>query len=377
MPKQVRNDNELSIFEAMEKRKKVLIAPLDWGLGHATRCIPIIKALQEKGAEVIIAADGRAAQLLKEEFPELKHISLRGYRIQYSKTFGMTLMIALQIPKIIFAIMHEHFALKRIIGEHKPDVVISDNRYGLRNKKINSIFITHQLMVKCPNGLKFLEPLIHRIILFFVKKHSECWIPDTADEKNISGDLSHKYLVPRNAKFIGWLSRFHLEEIISAPKKYDLLVLLSGTEPQRSVLEKILIQQIQETDHKTLMVRGVTEDQKQFSRQNNLTIVSHLNSNELLEAIDESEIIISRPGYSTLMDLAATGKKAILIPTPGQTEQEYLAEELMRKNIYHSVSQKNFNLQNTIKKVRDTTGFEKENFRSEIKEETEKLLKNQ
>ncbi|MBK5285436.1 MAG: glycosyltransferase, partial [Bacteroidia bacterium] len=322
----------------MKRRKKILIAPLDWGLGHAARCIPIIKILQEKGAEVIIAADGRAAQLLKEEFPELKHISLRGYGIRYSKTFGMTLMIALQIPKIIFAIVREHFALKRIIGEYKLDVVISDNRYGLWNKKINSVFITHQLMVKSPRGLTFLEPLIHQIILFFVKKYSECWIPDSADEKNLSGDLAHEYPLPRNAKFIGWLSRFSSEKIIAIPKKYDLLVLLSGTEPQRGVLEKILTEQIQKTNNTTFIVRGVTEDQKQFSRQNNLTIVSHLNSKELLQAIHESEIIISRPGYSTLMDLAATGKKAILIPTPGQTEQEYLAEKLMRENIFYSIS---------------------------------------
>lgn len=359
----------------MEKRKKVLVAPLDWGLGHATRCIPIIKLLIESGAEVILAFDGRAAQLLKEEFSEQKHIHLKGYRIRYSKTFSMALMIAIQIPKIILSIIREHSDLKKIIRNEQPDIVISDNRFGLWNKKIRSVFITHQLMVKCPPRLKILEPLIHRIILGFVKKYNECWIPDVESGENLSGDLSQKYALAANAKFIGWLSRFDSEKLISAQKKYDLLVLLSGTEPQRTVLEKILTEQIQKTNYRALIVRGVTEEQKQFSQQNNLTFVSRLNSGELFAAIHESEIIICRPGYSTLMDLAATGKKAILIPTPGQTEQEYLSDELAKKNIFYSTSQSKFMLADALKSVGATKNLEKEFFRSELKNSVIELLK--
>ncbi|HLG35585.1 MAG TPA: glycosyltransferase [Bacteroidia bacterium] len=359
----------------MNKRKRILIAPLDWGLGHATRCIPVIKLLLEKDAEVIIAADGRAAQLLKEEFPSLKHIHLTGYRIRYSKTFGITLMIALQIPKIILSVIREYSALKKIILDEQPDVVISDNRFGLWNKKIRSVFITHQLMVKCPPALKFCEPIIHRIILFFVKKYDECWVPDVEGEKNLSGDLSHKYPLPANTKFIGWLSRFDTGKKFSAEIKYDLLALLSGTEPQRTVLEKILIEQIQKTNYKTLLVRGVTEEQKQFIHQNNLTIVSHLNSHELLTAINESGIILCRSGYSTLMDLAATGKKAILIPTPGQTEQEYLAEELSAKKFFFSALQKIFSLAHAMQAVKNTTSLQKEKFISDVEKSTAELLK--
>ena len=360
----------------MERRKRIIVAPLGWGLGHATRCIPIIKLLIEKDGEVIIAGDGRAAQLLKEEFPTVKHIALRGYRIRYSKTFGMTFMIALQVPKIIFAIWREQIALRKIINEYNPDIIISDNRYGLWCKKVKCVFIVHQLMVKCPLPLKFLEPLLHRIILFFVKKYDECWIPDVADEKNISGDLSHKYPLLANSKFIGWLSRFDSEKDISAEIKYDLLVLLSGTEPQRTVLEKILSEQIQKTNYRSLIVRGVTEEKKQFGQQNNLTIVSYLNSRELFNAISESEIIICRPGYSTLMDLAATGKKAILIPTRGQTEQEYLAGELSQKNIFYSAAQKNFSFVDAMKTVTETKGFEKANFQSGMENAVNGLLKN-
>ena len=358
----------------MEKQKRVIIAPLDWGLGHATRCIPIIKSYLEQGAEVLIAADGRAAQLLKEEFPSLKLIHLPGYRIRYSKIFPMALMIAFQVPKILLAIRREHNELKKIIKDYQPDKVISDNRYGFWNKKVKSVFITHQLMVKCPPPLKFLEPLLHRLILSYIKKYDECWIPDVASDKNLSGDLLHKYPLPENAKFIGWLSRFDSEKHFSAQKKYDLLVLLSGTEPQRTVLEKILEDQIQKSNYGVLMVRGVTEEEKQFNPQNNLTVVSYLNSEELFSAICESEIIICRPGYSTLMDLAATGKKAILIPTPGQTEQEYLAEQLSEKNIFYSTTQKKISLEVAMHALNKTSGLQQENFQSELEAATGSLL---
>src|SRR5258705_2888645 len=208
-------------FWAVEKRTRVIVAPLDWGLGHATRCIPIIEELLNQHAEVIIAADGRAAQLLKEEFPQLAHVHLSGYKVRYSSSFSMVLSMAFQIPKIIFAIAREHAQLKKIIQQYQPHIVISDNRYGLWNKKIYSVFVTHQLMVKCPKPLSFLEPILHRVILSFVNRYNECWIPDVEEEENISGDLSHQYPLPANAKYIGWLSRFNATNGTSE-KKYDL-----------------------------------------------------------------------------------------------------------------------------------------------------------
>jgi uncharacterized protein (TIGR00661 family) len=361
-------------FWEVEKRIRAIVAPLDWGLGHATRCIPIIRELLKHDAEVIIAASGRAAQLLKEEFPQLTHINLSGYNVRYSSFFSMPVSIALQIPKIIFAIVREHFQLKIIIKQYQPDVIISDNRYGLWNKEIYSVFITHQLMVKCTRSLSFLEPALHKIIFSCVKRFNECWIPDVEGVENISGDLSHKYPLPANAKYIGWLSRFNYVNGTSE-KKYDLLVLLSGTEPLRTELEKKLAEQIKNTFHKTLMVRGVTEEQKQFNHQNNSTTVSHLSSEEIITAMQQSDIIICRPGYSSLMDLAATGKKAMLIPTPGQTEQEYLAEELMKKKKYFSSSQKNFRLEEAVKESVSYKGFSETKFKTAISTAVELLLK--
>jgi predicted glycosyltransferase len=229
-------------------------------------------------------------------------------------------------------------------------------------------------MVKCPPALKLLESILHRIILWFVKKYDECWIPDVEGTENLSGDLAHSHHLPANAKFIGWLSRFHSGQNISSQNKYELLALLSGTEPQRTILEKILTEQIKNTTYKTLLVRGVTEEQKQFVHQNNLTIVPYLNSAELFSAMYDSEIIICRSGYSTLMDLAATGKKAILIPTPGQTEQEYLGKILSEKNTFSLRDQNHFVLDECIKLLQHTSGIKKERFRCHLEMAIQNLI---
>ena len=357
-----------------EKKIRVIVAPLDWGLGHATRCIPIIRELLKQNAEVIIAADGRAAQLLKEEFPQLTHVHLDGYNVRYSSSFSMMLSMAFQIPKIIFAIRREHSQLKKIIQQYQPHAIISDNRYGLWNEKIYSVFMTHQLMVKCPKPLSFLEPILHRIILSYVNRYHECWIPDVEGEENISGDLSHRYPLPSNAKYIGWLSRFNSQNGTSE-KKYDLLVLLSGTEPLRTELEKKLNEQISGTQHRTLIVRGVTEEQKQFNHVNHSTTVSYLSSEEIYAAMQQSDTVICRPGYSSLMDLAVTGKKAILIPTPGQTEQEYLAKELMKQKKYFSCSQKDFKLEEALKISENYNGRAETKFETSVSKAVESLLK--
>lgn len=321
---------------------KVLVAPLDWGLGHATRCIPIIQELLLQGDEVLIAADGNTRQLLKKEFPELKFISLRGYRINYSSILPMSLSMALQSPKILLRIFREHQELKKIIREHSIDAIISDNRYGLWNKKIQSVFITHQVMIKCPPLLKFLEPLLYRINKYFISKYDNCWIPD--DEKNLSGDLSNQYTLPPNAKFIGTLSRWKKEKIISTEKKYDLLCIISGPEPHRNAFEKLLIKQLSNSDLKALIVCGKPGEQFETQINNRITIISHLESKKLLEAVAVSEKVICRAGYSGIMDLVAVKKDAVLVPTPGQTEQIYLARHLKERKIFYSTDQKNFNL---------------------------------
>ncbi len=342
----------------MNQPKRILICPLDWGLGHATRCIPIIRLLLNKNAEVIIAADGRSLELLKKEFPQLQFIPFKGYEINYSKSERMVLKILFSVPKILKRIKQEHKELNTIIDQYKIDVVISDNRYGCWNKKVKSIFMTHQLMIKAPFG----EKLLHYKILKYINNYDECWIPDNEEINNLSSDLAHKYTLPENAFFVGPLSRFlnqendfsHTFEIV---EKYDIMAIISGPEPQRTIFEKIITEQISTTKLKALIVLGLPDKKTTIQENENLKIISHLNSKDMQTAISNSKIILSRSGYSTIMDLAMLGKRAVFVPTPGQTEQEYLSKLFMKKQIAYSQTQSHFNLLDALKESENYSGF--------------------
>ncbi len=332
----------------MSKTQRILITPLNWGLGHATRCIPIIDALLSAGQEVILASDGRALSLLKKEYPNLKIFELPGYEIRYEGS-GMIWNIAKQLPKISRAILKERKAVKKIVEKEKIDVIISDNRYGCRNKQCKNIFITHQVNIAIPN--RSLEIITNKINHHLINLFDECWIPDFEGENSLAGKLSNNN---KDHQFIGPLSRFNRKEL---KKEYDLIAVLSGPEPQRSILETKLIEQLKALDFKSLIVQGKTEKLESFEISDQLKTVSYLTSEDLNEAILKSEIIIARSGYSTIMDLVALGKKAILIPTPGQTEQEYLAERLMDQQLFYHQSQNTFDLKNALKESSKYPGF--------------------
>lgn len=334
--------------------KRILVAPLNWGLGHATRCIPIIKYLLNNNCEVIIATNGRSLELLKQEFPSCRFAQLNGYNISYPQNGSMILKMASQIPNIIIGIKKEHEQLKRLIKNEKIDAVISDNRFGLWSNHVPCVFIIHQIMIKSPFG----EKIIHHLNKKYILKYNECWVPDTVSY-NLSGELAHKFPLPSNAKFIGILSRFTIPDSLP-PIKRKLLILLSGPEPQRCIFENKILKQLTSADKKinTLIVQGITEKKERKKISENVEMVSYLCSNELQHEILSSEIILSRSGYSTIMDMAALNKKkVVLVPTPGQTEQEHLAQHLSQKGIAYSVSQKAFNLITCIDESEKYHGF--------------------
>jgi uncharacterized protein (TIGR00661 family) len=326
---------------------------MNWGLGHAARVVPVIHELIKHDVEVIIAADGRSLELLRKEFSELKWIHLPGYDIHYSKNKSFMKSIMLQLPMILRSFFAEKKWLQEIMRKEKINAVISDNRYGLYSKKIYTVFITHQTGIMLPRPIKCVERMLNEVNHYLIRKFNECWIPDFEGENNLSGDLSHRYLVPPNAVFIGPLSRFSWHE---EKKQFDLLVLLSGPEPQRTVLEKILMKQlliltcsVPKMNFKLLMVRGVPEGiEEMIQVEENFFLVDFLGGEKLNTIMLASDLLISRSGYSTIMDLATLAKKAILIPTPGQTEQEYLAYYFKERKIFYSEKQANFNLKRAL-----------------------------
>lgn len=336
----------------MNLKKRILVAPLNWGLGHAARCIPIIEQLQAKGFEPILASDGEALQLLQKEFPELRSISLPSYQIRYPEK-GMLLKWKLLIdsPKILKAINAEKKIIDTLVSSGQIAGIISDNRFGVYHNTIPSVIITHQLIV--PSGqTTWLSSQLHQK---FIKSFDQCWVPDHENEPNLSGKLGHSKSFSVPIKYLGVISRFN---IIHLEKKYDLMVVLSGPEPQRTLLENKILDQLITYQKKVLFIQGKMEQKQTIKTRDNVTIVNFMLAHELEKSFNESQLILARSGYTTLMDLALLKKKAFFIPTPGQFEQEYLATLMHEKGIAPFCSQGDFTLEQ-LNKVKDYNGFEK------------------
>jgi UDP-N-acetylglucosamine transferase subunit ALG13 len=347
------------------RKLRILVAPLDWGLGHATRCIPLIYELLRQDCDVWLAGEGSQEALLKQEFPELPFLFLKGYRVRYSRSAsGMLWNIFSQTNKILHAIKQENKWLKKMVAEHGFDAVISDNRYGLNHSTIPCIFITHQLNIKSPLG-KWPERWLQKINYKYINRFAECWVPDEAEENNLAGELSHPLKRPHiPLRYIGPLSRFKnsnelshspLEPVpihLEAGAKDHLLIILSGPEPQRTILENKIIKDIAHYNGAATIVRGLPGALTLIPSTNTIKFYNHLPAEELNKEMNNAEYIISRSGYSTIMDITKLQKKSILIPTPGQTEQEYLAKYLHEKKIALSISQNSFSLSSVLQTAR-------------------------
>jgi len=348
-----------NIFVQMSIRNKytVLVCPLDWGIGHASRCVPIIRELIKQDYNVIIGADNRPLDFLRIEFQNLKFVPFSGTTILYSANKSMALKMLFTFPRFLFGIRKEHNKLKQIVRDQKIDIVISDNRYGLWHKKIPSIFITHQIGIKTPRSLSFFKPLLNLVNRFFIQKHSQLWIPDFENEPNLSGSLSHGYRLKIPSYFIGPLSRFTNKKTIENNSFPEIVALVSGPEPQRSIFEEILIAELKTYPEKSYILRGKIESNK-TETINNITLYPHLPTSQLFSLLKKANLIICRPGYSTLMDLAVLNKKAVLVPTPGQTEQEYLARKLKRNGSFFSESQTTFSLDTALSEYQSYSGIQ-------------------
>ena len=354
----VSEEKYLSQGNANLRKPRILVAPLDWGLGHATRCIPVIYELLHQGCEVWLATDGPQEALLTHEFPELLFLSLPGYRVKYGLAApAMVWSILLQTPKIVRAIKNENNWLKKMVNEHDFDAVISDNRYGLYHSSIPCIIITHQLNIKSKLG-KWSERLLRKMNYKYINHFTECWVPDDEGGNNLAGELSHPEKNPTiPLRYVGLLSRFENISVLphsssAAAGKEHLLIVLSGPEPQRTLLENIVIKDIAHYNGSATIVRGLPGVLNLIPSTNSIKFYNHLPAEELNKEMNPAEFIISRSGHSTVMDITKLHKKSILIPTPGQTEQEYLASYLRQKKMALNISQKTFSLTSALQQAR-------------------------
>ncbi len=335
--------------------KHILVAVLDWGLGHATRSMVVINALLKDGYKVSIAGNGQSLELLKQEYLHLNYYELEPYDVKYSSSGSFMLNILWQLPKFLKAIQTEHQQIEQLQSTYKFDCVISDNRYGCRSDKVPSVLITHQLNIQLKGLLSLFQGGINYFNHRLIKRFTFCWVPDFR-ENRITGKLTDTdYL---NVRFIGMLSRFLKHE---TKIEEDLIVgIVSGPEPQRTDFESMLTKEMQQQKSNCIIIRGIVEGPTR--KDDHVTFINHLSAVKLNELIERAGVVISRSGYSTIMDLAALQKKQIIIvPTPGQTEQEYLAKELDRDSIAIHQSQNQFNLSLALQGVKQYKGFDSNN----------------
>lgn len=300
--------------------KIIFISPLDWGLGHASRCVPIIKELKDKN-KIIIGVTPLNRFFFDQYFPDLEKVHMPSYSISYSKRIPLWLKLLLQWPKINYAIRTENKLLQKLIPKHKIDLVISDNRFGVYHKNVQSVFITHQLNVHAP----FSFGIANSINQKFIHRFNEVWVPDYEDKLlRLSGQLSDSENIRIPVKYIGPKSALAGLAVKTITNKNDVLILLSGPEPQRTVLEGMLIRKFKGFKGEIVLVRGSASEFR--IGKGSMRVINYAYKDELIDLIVNSRTVICRSGYSTLMDLHLLHqKKLILIPTPGQTEQEYLA----------------------------------------------------
>lgn len=332
---------------------RILVTPLNWGLGHVTRCIPIIRQLMSLGAEPVLASDGEAYQLLRAEFPGLTALELPAYGIRYD-TSSMVWNIGRQLPKLVWSVRAEHRATQKIVKALGIRGIISDNRYGCFSRSCPSVLISHQLKPIIPWSV--LTGATHAVLRRALARFDAVWVPDHPFEQNLTGKLSHHTQMHPRIHFVGPLSRM---TPLDRDLEYDVAIVLSGPEPQRTRLEQLLLEQAIELPHRTALIQGKPMKKAHYFAAGHVEVISFLTSADLNNILAASRYIVCRSGYSSIMDLAVLGKKALLIPTPGQTEQEFLARSLGEKNYFTWQDQYELNLKAGLDCLESTTGIPK------------------
>ncbi|MBI1224564.1 MAG: glycosyltransferase [Bacteroidetes bacterium] len=343
-------------MNSLSQPKKILVAPLGWGLGHATRCIPIIRELQRQGATVAFASDGEALALLRQVFPDLTSFEMPSYKVKYRTRF-MVWNMAWHSPRILRTIWLEHRTAQQLVARHGFDGIISDNRFGCFSSIKHCIFLTHQVNIQIPFFL--LKKIVNLFNFLIINQFNECWIPDLCASPNLSGELSHPVnpFLKKKTSYIGALTQLPVGQTSS--KRFDAIAVLSGPEPQRTRLEAALIQQFGQLSGTFLIIQGKPEQLHEAPTfiPNNVKMIPYLTGEALHNALLESEVFIGRSGYSTVMDLARLGKCALLIPTPGQTEQEYLAAKFLEENVFFTQKQNKLHLKSGLAEAVKRSGL--------------------
>lgn len=334
----------------MPKNKRILFAIMGWGLGHATRCIPLIQSLMEDH-HVILASNGLSSILLRQEFPTSTCINYPDYAVKYPRYKIMLLpFITLQIPSIIIKLIKEYLQTQKVIRDENIDIIISDSRYGVFSKGIPTFFIMHQLRFKLFGIFKSIELLGEWFNFFMFRQYSQIIIPDVQTTPNLTGDLTHSGKISRHPRLC-YLGVFCSVSKLNIEEDIDYLFSVSGPEIQRTLFEDIILEQINLIPGKKVVVLGRPDNEQFYDSFENTEIYNHVNREKQNELLNRAKFVVCRSGYTTIMELVALKKPALMIPTPGQTEQEYLASHYRKTGLFFTADQNGLDLLSELKKI--------------------------
>ncbi|KYK26993.1 hypothetical protein AYK20_03045 [Thermoplasmatales archaeon SG8-52-1] len=338
---------------------KVFYSVCSWGLGHATRSLPVIRKLIKEDNEVTIISNGRSLDLLKKELGNnIDYYDIPDYPMLLSKNSRQFMAKSVVYwPSFIAKMESGLQRLKKLLENKKCDLIISDARYDMYSRKIPSFFISHQMRIMNPLRIGIFERGSEIFNLFFFKRFAGIIVPDY-QEDNLSGDLSHNLnrIDENKLHYVGVLSDFKKKKL---KKDIDYLISISGPEPQRTMLEEKLLPHVKDLNGKTIITLGKTESIDKLNRKG-IETYSFLPKDKRQEFLNRTKLVISRSGYSTILDLAVIGTKALMIPTPGQVEQEYLSKYHNKKNTFYSINQDKIDIKNDIEIAKKTTGVKRE-----------------
>ena len=337
----------------MLKNKRILFAIMGWGLGHATRCIPLIQALL-KDNQVVLASNGISSKLLRQEFPKLTCIDYPDYAVKYPR-YKILLIpwILIQLPGIIMKLIQEYQLTQRVVEKENIDIIVSDSRYGIYQKEVPTFFMMHQLRFQLSGIFKYLEFLGEWFNLFMFKRYEQIIIPDVRSSPNLTGKLTHYGNISHHSK-LHYLGVFCSVSKLNIDEDIDYLFSVSGPEIQRTLFEDIILEQIQNIPGKKVVVLGKPDDNKSYNNFENTEIYNHVNREKLNEFLNRAKFVICRSGYTSVMELVALRKPALMIPTPGQTEQEYLARHYQMTGLFFTAKQEGLNLVMELGKIENS-----------------------
>ncbi len=347
-----------SMNESDIKIKKVFIAPLNWGLGHATRLLPLIRMFLERDYTVYIGAVGRSKELLLKEVPDCIFIDFPEYPIKYSKSrFFVTRFMLITFPQMLLTMVKEKRVLKKLQAQYQFSIIISDNRFGMALKNEACFLISHQLRYKLPWPIGRMEWLPEYFNYVIFKNYHRILVPDRQGAGSLSGELSHnlRYIPKKKLNYTGIITDLSLQK--KGPSKpLDYFVIISGPEPQRTIFEQIIFEQIANLEGRIIGALGTPEKDYKI-RIGGAIFYSYLSREEIVACMSASKFIIARPGYTTMMEMVELGKKGLFVPTPGQIEQEYLARYFMDNGWCYSARQIGISLSDAVAQAKTYDGF--------------------